>query len=180
MVLMIGREFTRRSTEFLSCDKEYRAALKLGLATDTYDLEGQILSQSDLVPSLSQVERAIASFQGEVLQTPPMFSAKKIQGKKLYEYARRGVSVERQPVQVQLKTTLVRYAYPLLEIHVSCSKGTYIRSLASDLGQMLGCGAHLSSLTRIRSGPFLLEDCLPQARLTQPGFDPSPFLREAP
>src|SRR5579871_4622845 len=94
MVMLIGREFTRRSDSFLSCDKAYQATLTLGITTDTYDLDGQIIAKSDVVPSLSQVESALASFQGEIQQIPPMFSAKKLEGKKLYELARKGISVE--------------------------------------------------------------------------------------
>ena len=177
MVMLIGREFTRRSDSFLSCDKAYQATLTLGITTDTYDLDGQIIAQSDVVPSLSQVESALALFQGEIQQIPPMFSAKKLEGKKLYELARKGISVERQPVKVRLSIQLVRYAYPHLEILVDCSKGTYIRSLAYDIGQTLGCGAHLSELIRIRSGAFHLGECLPQELLKNPEFDITPHLR---
>jgi tRNA pseudouridine55 synthase len=179
MVMLIGREFTRKSDEFLCVDKGYRAIATLGVATDTYDVDGQILSQSDLTPSLQEVESAIASFQGEILQIPPMFSAKKIQGKKLCDLARRGVTIERLPVKIQIKTTLLRYEYPFLEFEVSCSKGTYIRSVADDLGRMLGCGAHLSSLCRIRSGSFHIRDCIPHAFLKNLDFDISPHLLHA-
>lgn len=165
MVMLIGKAFTTRSNEFLQSDKEYQATLKLGVSTDTYDLEGQVLAQNDLVPTLSQIETALLSFQGEVDQTPPMFSAKKVDGKKLYELARKGIEIERKSVRVQMKVTLVRYEYPELEIHVSCSKGTYIRSIAYDLGRALGCGAHLIRLVRLRSGPFKLEQCIAQEHL---------------
>ncbi len=179
MVMLIGREFTRRSDDFLSSDKQYRATLNLGVATDSYDIDGQVTSQNDLIPTQNQVDLAIATFQGQVLQVPPMFSAKKVQGKKLYDLARKGISIERQAVLVQLKTTLLSYVYPHLEIEVSCSKGTYIRSLAHDLGQMLGCGAHLSALTRLRSGTFHLNQCIQQELLKNPEFDIAPYLRSA-
>lgn len=178
MIMLIGREFTRRSDEFLNKDKEYRATLQLGLATDTYDIEGQITSRSDKIPTLKEIELALSTFQGEILQIPPMYSAKKVDGKKLYDLARKGITIERQPVKVQLQINLLNYQYPMLDIEVTCSKGTYIRSLAHDIGQSLSCGAHLFELARIRSGPFHLGQCIPQAHLKNPEFDLSPHLRK--
>lgn len=178
MVMLIGRDYTRRSDEFLCDDKAYEAHLKLGITTDSFDIDGQVTSRSDLVPSLHQVELAIASFQGKTLQTPPMFSAKKIGGKKLYELARKGIEIERQPVLVEMQISLISYQYPDLHIAVSCSKGTYIRSLAHDLGQFLVCGAHLQGLKRTRSGSFLLEDCISQTLLKDSSFDVTSYLRE--
>ncbi|MBS4168835.1 tRNA pseudouridine(55) synthase TruB [Parachlamydia sp. AcF125] len=160
MVMLIGRNFTRLSDQFLSQDKEYEAEVYLGVSTDTYDCEGQILSQSERIPSLAEIQTALASFQGEILQIPPMFSAKKQNGKKLYELARQGKTIERPPVKVSVQISLLNYAYPYLSLSVSCSKGTYIRSLAHDLGMLLGIGAHLTQLRRVRSGRFHLKDCL--------------------
>jgi tRNA pseudouridine55 synthase len=178
MVMLIGREFTRRSDSFLTSDKAYLGTITLGIETDSYDLDGQVTARSDAVPSLHQVELALATFQGEIAQVPPMFSAKKIEGKKLYDLARKGIEIERQPVKVHLAIRLVRYSYPHLEIHVDCSKGTYIRSLASDIGRALGCGAYLSHLVRLRSGAFTLEECIPQAILKNPETDLTPYLRQ--
>lgn len=175
MVMLVGREFTKRSDEFLSSDKAYRATLHLGIATDTFDIDGQVVQSSEKIPTLEEIRLAIQTFQGEVSQIPPMFSAKKVGGKKLYDLARKGIEIERQPILVQIHTTLLRYEYPELEIEVSCSKGTYIRSLAHDLGKLLGCGAHLSSLTRIRSGRYLLEDCIKQDLLKEPNFNLEPY-----
>ena len=177
MVMLIGREFTRKSDEFLMHDKKYQAILTLGAATDTFDKEGQITFKSDLVPTLSEIEQTIHRFQGEILQMPPMFSAKKIKGQKLYDLARKGITVERKEVPIQLKTQLIRYEYPYLEITVECTKGTYIRSIASEMGELLKCGAHLSSLCRLRSGPFGLEECISQDLLTTPQFDITPHLK---
>lgn len=177
MVMLIGREFTRKSDTFLTSDKQYRATLFLGASTDTFDLDGQVISRSDLIPTLHQIEQAILPFQGEILQVPPMFSAKKIEGQKLYDLARKGISIERQPVKVRLAIQFVSYIYPHLELIVDCSKGTYIRSLAQDIGQALGCGAHLSSLVRLKSGTYTLEECIPQAHLKNPDFDITPHLR---
>ncbi|MDP1609063.1 MAG: tRNA pseudouridine(55) synthase TruB [Chlamydiales bacterium] len=177
MVMLVGREFTRLSNEFLGSDKEYHALVHLGVQTDSYDIDGTITAQSDLIPSLDQIHTALMAFQGQVSQIPPMFSAKKVGGQKLYDLARKGIEIERQPVTVQMKTTLIHYEYPNLELHIHCSKGTYIRSLAHDLGQMLGCGGHLSALTRLKSGPYHLEECLSQEVLQQPGIDLQPHLR---
>ena len=176
MVMLIGRDFTRRSNEFLSSEKKYRATLTLGIATDTFDKDGQVMSQSTLVPTLKAVEAALVPFQGEVLQTPPMFSAKKINGQKLCDLARKGITVERAPVKVELETKLIRYEYPEFEIEVDCSKGTYSRSIASELGEILQCGAHLSALSRLRSGTFSLDQCISQNLLNNPGFDITPHL----
>lgn len=177
MVMLIGKPYTTRSDEFLQSDKAYRATLHFGIATDTHDLEGQVTSQSDLVPTLHQIELAISAFQGEILQIPPMFSAKKIGGQKLCDLARKGITLERQPVKVKIDIAFIRYEYPHLEIEVNCSKGTYIRSLAHDIGQALGCGAHLTALSRTRSGPFILAQCIPQASLKNPTFDITPHLQ---
>lgn len=160
MVLLIGKNYTRKSDLFLNHDKEYVTTVKLGTTTDTFDCEGVVQSQSDYIPTLEEVENALQHFQGKVLQTPPMFSAKKKEGKKLYELARKGITIEREPVEVTLNTQLLSYEYPYLKLHVQCSKGTYVRAIGYDLGQMLGCGAHLQELIRLRSGPFHLEDAI--------------------
>lgn len=159
MVMLIGREATRLSDQFLQSEKEYRGRIRLGITTETYDCDGRWMVQSNTVPSQEQVETAIAKFQGEIEQVPPMFSAKKVKGKKLYELARQGKVVERLPVRVQVKTELLRYEYPFVDIAVTCSKGTYIRSIANDLGDILGCGGHLEELLRVRSGNFHLSNC---------------------
>lgn len=169
MVMLIGRSFTRLSDRFLTCDKEYLAEVFLGVTTDTYDCEGIITHRSDYLPSLVEVQQALEYFQGEVQQVPPMFSAKKKEGKKLYELARKGQEVEREPVKVRLQTELIHYAYPYLQLRVVCSKGTYIRSLAYDLGLRLGCGAHLTNLRRTRSGGFHIENCVSEAELNSCG-----------
>jgi tRNA pseudouridine55 synthase len=171
MVMLIGREYTRQSDQFLCEDKEYLAQIHLGISTDTFDCEGAIEKQSDLVPTLEQIERVLNQFQGELDQVPPMYSAKKINGKKLCELARKGKTVERQPVKVKVKITLISYEYPFVNIAVSCSKGTYIRSLAYDIGNVLGCGGHLSKLQRTRSGPFSINDCFDGSLLHSPSLD---------
>ena len=160
MILLIGREYTRLSDNFLACGKEYVATLRLGIETDTYDCEGKVTAESGHIPSEAELAEALGAFQGDVMQVPPMYSAKKVNGKKLYELARRGVEIERKPVQVNLKTHLLRYEYPYVDLHIECSKGTYIRSVAHDLGAKLKCGAHLQRLQRTKSGNVALDACL--------------------
>lgn len=180
MVLLIGKPYTKLSGQFLHQDKEYLATVHLGITTDTYDIEGQVVAQSSFIPSLADIEHAISKFQGTILQVPPMFSAKKVEGKKLYELARKGVTIERKPVPVTLRIELVDYTYPYVKLNVHCSKGTYLRSLAYDIGVELGCGAHLTELTRTRSGNTRLEDCCDGARLMESGYDWIRYLKKTP
>ncbi len=174
MVMLIGKTYTTKSDFFLNDDKEYEVTVQLGASTTTYDLEGDVVNQSQLdadqTPTLKQVEEALTHFQGECEQTPPMFSAKKLDGKRLYELARKGVEVERKAQKVTLHTHLVRYNYPELTLFVRCSKGTYIRSIAHDLGIQLGCFGHVKTLTRVRSGRFKIDECLDIETLTSPEF----------
>jgi tRNA pseudouridine55 synthase len=165
MVMLIGRQYTRLSDQFLCNDKEYSARLHLGITTDTYDCEGEMTQQSSLIPSFEEIEKIMALFQGNIEQIPPMYSAKKVQGKKLYELARQGLEVERKAVSITVQIEILNYSYPHLDIYVKCSKGTYIRSLAYDIGMKLGCGAHLSALKRTKSGSFSLENCVDGALL---------------
>lgn len=171
MVMLVGRRYTRLSDQFLCRDKEYLAEVHLGITTDTYDSEGTIIGESSLIPSLENIQESLTSFQGEIEQIPPMYSAKKKQGKKLYELARKGVEVEREPVKINLQTQLISYEYPRLVLRIACSKGTYIRSIAYDLGQLLKCGAHLNNLKRTRSGTFTLENCIGEAEFLSPTFN---------
>jgi tRNA pseudouridine55 synthase len=178
MVMLVGKQFTQMSQKFLSDEKEYEATLLLGSATDTFDCDGKIVERAEKVPTPEEIETCLKKFQGTLLQTPPMFSAKKIQGKKLYELARKGVTVERKQVPVQVKTTLLSYEYPHLKLHFVCSKGTYVRSLADEIGKELGCLAHLSALTRLRSGAFHLKECFPWENIFSPNFDLKSVLRK--
>jgi tRNA pseudouridine55 synthase len=178
MVMLIGKEYTRLSDSFLTQDKEYVAQLRLGITTDSYDCEGQIVAESDNQPTLESIHEAVKHFQGEIEQLPPMFSAKKIDGKRLYTLARQGVTVERAPVKVKLETQIIEYAYPFLTIQVKCTKGTYIRSIANDLGVMLGCGAHLSALERTRSGKFTIQECLDGDQLYIHNTDILPWIKK--
>lgn len=177
MVMLIGREYTRLSDKLLFQGKEYLANVSLGVSTDTYDCDGKVVARSKKIPSLEEIIEVIAKFQGDIEQIPPMYSAKKIQGKKLYELARKGETVERTPAKIRLTTEILSYSYPNLHLRVDCSKGTYIRSIAHEIGQILGCGAHLFKLNRIRSGNYHLEECIDGNLLDIPGFDVTPYLR---
>ncbi len=146
-----------RVIEFLmDATKTYLAEMELGMVTDTYDASGKIIQRGDPTSiSRAQFRTALDSFVGLIQQTPPMYSAIKHQGKPLYELARAGISVARESRPVKIyRLELTDWKPPLAIIEVECGKGTYIRSLAHDLGQMLGCGACLKSLVRLRCGPF--------------------------
>ena len=160
LILLLGRNWTRQSSRFMSCEKEYEVVATLGSSTDTYDLEGSVTMNSSYRPSLFEVEQALSQFQGNILQTPPMYSAKKVQGKKLYQLARSGIEVARSPVPITVSTTLLSYEYPFLTLRIVCSKGTYIRSIVHDLGNLLTCFAHASALRRVRIGEFYAKDAV--------------------
>lgn len=161
MILLIGKKFTALSDQLLGLSKEYIAEITLGSSTDTYDAEGIPNAESSLIPTLAELQEALKSFQGKIEQKPPMFSAKKVNGKKLYELARQGKEIERQSVLVEVYTELISYEYPKVTLSLHCSKGTYVRSIAHDLGQMLGSLGYLSALVRSKSGPFSIGECLP-------------------
>lgn len=149
-------EATKFSAHLLEADKVYRTRVELGVVTDTGDAEGQLVERRE-VPAMSRddIEAAIARFRGEIDQVPPMYSALKHQGKKLYELAREGKEVERKARRVRIhKARLIEFDATAFELEVSCSKGTYIRTLAEDIGWALGCGAHISALRRLKTGPF--------------------------
>ncbi|WP_028989252.1 tRNA pseudouridine(55) synthase TruB [Thermithiobacillus tepidarius DSM 3134] len=154
-------EATKFSQFLLDADKVYRARFRLGSTTTTGDAEGEVLERRPVRVDAAQVEHALAAFRGEILQVPPMYSALKQQGRPLYEIARQGGTVERAPRRVQIsRYELLALHGDELEVEVACSKGTYIRSLAVDLGEALGCGAHVSALRRLASGPFRIEQAL--------------------
>ncbi|MDD5338834.1 MAG: tRNA pseudouridine(55) synthase TruB [Dehalococcoidales bacterium] len=152
-----------RVVEFLMDDKKtYRAGIELGKATDTYDGSGKVIYQQDPKDiKRKQVEEVLKSFRGEIEQVPPMYSALKHQGQPLYRLARAGVNIERQSRKVNIyRLELLKYKAPLIELEIECSKGTYIRSLANDLGEKLRCGAYLKSLARTQYGIFSIEDAI--------------------
>jgi len=177
MVLLIGKNYTRLSDSFLTGDKEYLAEVHLGVTTDTYDSEGKVMARSKKVPSFEEVQKSLTQFQGEIEQIPPMYSAKKVKGEKLYDLARQGITIERAPAKLRVMAQFLSLDYPHLTLRITCSKGTYVRSIAHEIGAILGCGAHLSQLQRTRSGDFHLKDCIDGTLLDDPQFDISPYLR---
>ncbi len=179
LVLCLGR-FTRLSQFVTASDKKYRGAITLGVETDTLDSEGQIVSQSDQVPKTQAgFVDVLQPFLGKTEQIPPMYSAVRVAGKRLYELARKGQEVDRPVREIEIfGLDIVDYQNPILTLDVWCSKGTYIRTLAADLGQRLGCGAHLSQLTRTAVGQIGLSDCytLEELEGIAQRLDPVPFL----
>lgn len=142
-------EATKFSQFLLDSDKRYRVIAKLGERTDTSDSDGEVVETREVKVSLGDLERAIASFRGETMQVPSMFSALKYEGKPLYEYARKGIEVPREARKITVyDISLLRFEGHEVEMEVHCSKGTYIRTIVDDLGEMLGCGAHVTMLRR--------------------------------
>lgn len=153
---------TRVIPFIMDAEKTYLAEIELGVSTDTYDADGEVTRRVDSSHvTRERVQQVLPSFVGSILQTPPMYSAVKHQGKRLYELARSGVEVEREPRRAEVsRLELVDWEPPCCTVVVDCGKGTYIRALAHDLGQSLGCGAHIRGLVRLRSGLFTINDSL--------------------
>lgn len=158
-----------KAIDFIMDDtKEYVAEIKLGVVTDTYDREGKILCESEVTCSHDEVVEAINKFVGNIQQVPPMYSALKQNGKKLYELAREGKEVYREPRSITIHSIdILAIELPLIAIRVRCSKGTYIRSLCYDIGGELGCGAMMWSLERTSTGPFTIENSVNLEDLTE-------------
>jgi tRNA pseudouridine55 synthase len=161
-VLVVCLGPATRLSEYLSSTiKLYEAKVRFGESTETYDAEGATTSATGEVPSDAQIDTALEMFRGDIQQVPPPYSAIKLKGKKAYELAREGKPVELNARNVTVyELTKLQYDPPELRIRVECSAGTYIRSLAHDLGETLNTGAHLSALRRLRAGPFGLEDAV--------------------
>jgi len=157
LVLLVGKA-TKLSSSFLEEDKEYFATMKLGERTDSGDCDGSVISSGEVLSSEGEIRDVIAEFLGEIEQVPPMFSAKKINGKKLYKLARKGKTIERKPNKITIKKIdEIRITLPFVKFNMVCSKGTYVRQLVDDIGESLGCGANLTELRRTRSGEFSVE-----------------------
>ena len=168
LILCAGRSATRLIPRFMDGDKEYLATLCLGVETTTLDPEGEVTNRCEVGRrDAAEIERVLARYRGSMLQTPPAYSALKYMGKPLYHYARRGITIVKEPREVKI-SVLERTDGDqdivgdecLLHLRVVCSKGTYIRSLAADIGSSLGCGAYLKELRRTRSGCFSLDGSL--------------------
>ena len=168
LIICAGRQATRMISSFMDGEKEYLATLCLGMRTETMDPEGCVIARNPVGRvEAGKIEECLARFRGEILQTPPAYSALKHQGKPLYFYARKGIEVKKEPRRIQIRklertdgSADLEGDFPELRIRVVCSKGTYIRSLADDIGTALGCGAYLKELRRTRSGLFTVEDAV--------------------
>lgn len=165
-------EATKFAGELLDADKSYDAIIRLGVTTDTADAEGRVLETRPVAVTPAQVELALKKFAGEIMQLPPMHSALKKDGKPLYEYARAGIEIERAPRPVTIHAIrLISFHEETLSISVDCSKGTYIRTLAQDIGEALSCGAHLAGLRRTRIGSLSLADAVTLDQLNSLSLD---------
>jgi len=162
LILLIGRNATKKQSEFLNLDKEYEAKIKLGEETDTLDSEGETTNiyEGDW-PDQKEISSLLDKFKGGYHQVPPAYSAKRVNGKRAYKLARKGEEPELEPEKVKIyELELIDYEAPEFTIRMKCSKGTYVRSLARDIGKKLGCGAHLTFLKRTQIGDYELEDAI--------------------
>ncbi len=176
--VLVGRA-TLLSDYIMSADKKYRAKIRLGITTDSYDITGKVLSESEVCVDEKRLEEVINSFLGETFQVPPMFSAIKKNGVKMYDLARKGQTVDIPPRKIFISSISVTSALENNEfiIEVTCSKGTYVRSLCNDIGKKLGCGAVLTELCRTSTGDFSLEDCIKLEDINEENI--SQFLKPA-
>lgn len=172
VLIVCTGEATKIAGYLAGLEKQYVATLKLGERTDTLDAEGKVLWRAEEVSvTAGDIEGVLGRFRGEISQTPPMYSALKVSGKPLYELARKGLTVERQPRTVHISgLSLLEFSSPFVTLDIVCSKGTYIRSLAEDIGLALGTGAHVTELRRLRIGDFTAHDA---ARLEELPGKPS-------
>lgn len=157
LVLAVGKA-TKAVRYFVDDDKEYTTTVRLGVITDTQDLDGTVLEEREVSVTAEEFERALDRFRGDIEQIPPMVSAKKVGGKRLYKLHRQGIEVEREPKPVHIYQIDLRdFSPPEVKFHVRCSKGTYVRTLCADIGEVLGCGGAMAWLRRTKSGFFSIE-----------------------
>jgi len=165
LVICLGTA-TRISEYVLHSDKRYTAVIRLGQTTATYDSQGRVVDQRPVDLTQDQIEPALAAFRGEITQTPPAYSAVQVGGRRAYDMARQGEEVDLKPRTVTIHSlNLLAWKSPDLTLDIFCSAGTYIRTIAHDLGQALGCGGHVTGLTRTATGPFKIEDAVPLGEL---------------
>ena len=165
--VFVGRA-TRGVEFFEHAEKTYETTLRLGITTDTEDITGTVLQEQDAFVTGQLLETVLAQFRGEILQVPPMYSALKVNGQKLYELARKGKEVERKPRPVTIhELTLLGMEAEGIRLRVRCSKGTYIRTLCKDIGQALGCGGCMAALRRVAAGSYTIAEAVPLAKLIE-------------
>lgn len=161
LVVLLGKS-TKLFNQFVDMDKAYRATLILGTATDSADIQGKVLARSPYGHiTRAEMEEVFKRSAGETEQVPPMVSAVKVQGKKLYQLARKGIVIERQARPIKIHSLeLEEFAPPQVRFYLECSKGTYVRQLAEDVGKKLGCGACITQIERTKVGPFRIEEAV--------------------
>ena len=174
--VFVGRA-TRGVEFFEHAEKVYETVLKPGVTTDTEDITGTVLTETDAFVTGEMLEKVLEQFRGEILQVPPMYSAIKVNGQKLYDLARKGKEVEREPRRITIhELTLLGMEAEGIRLRVRCSKGTYIRTLCKDIGQALGCGGCMASLRRIAAGSYTIGQAVPLQTLIE-SDDPGSFLQ---
>jgi len=182
LICAIGRAATKQIDLFVKQSKIYEAEAILGSVSDTYDSQGIIVQNNVETIDENDVKKVLSKFIGQQNQIPPMYSAKKVQGKKLYELARQGIEIERQPCVITISSIeLLHYQWPSLKIRIACSTGTYIRSLVHDIGRELGTGAYMSALVRTSIGKFKLADAIELQNITSKNWSQfllSPVINE--
>lgn len=181
LVLCLGSA-TRLSEYLSTASKRYEAVVRFGSSTETYDAEGDFVTVTGAAPKLEDIRAHLPDFRGDIEQVPPAYSAIKVQGQKAYDLARAGQEVELEPREVTIyKLSILEYNPPDLTLDIECSAGTYIRSIANDLGEQLSTGAHLANLRRTKAGPFELDECIPltQLEMAMINGDWEQFLRPA-
>ncbi|MGA2222034.1 MAG: tRNA pseudouridine(55) synthase TruB [Verrucomicrobiia bacterium] len=172
LLVIVLERATKLQDQLMADDKTYEGTMLLGVATDSQDADGKIVAEKPVPPlTADDIEQVFARFRGDIQQIPPMVSALKHKGQPLYKLARKGITVEREPRNVHIyDLRLLKLDLPRVEFRVACTKGTYVRTLCSDIGDVLGCGAHLAELRRLRSGAFdvrnarTLDDLLKMSR----------------
>ena len=174
--VFVGRA-TRGVEFFEHAEKTYETVLRLGITTDTEDISGTVLTEQEACVTEEQLEEALQRFRGDIMQVPPMYSALKVNGQKLYDLARKGKEVQRQPRPITIhELTLLGMEADGIHLRVRCSKGTYIRTLCKDIGQALGCGGCMAALRRVSAGEYTIEESVPLQRLLETET-PDDFLR---
>lgn len=174
--VFVGRA-TRAVEFFEHAEKTYETVLRLGITTDTEDITGSVLQQQEVTVTEQQFLTVLEQFRGEIQQIPPMYSALKINGQKLYDLARRGKEVERKPRTITIHALdCLSFDGQTARLRINCSKGTYIRTLCKDIGEALGCGGCMESLRRVAAGSYIIEEAIPLAKLVE-STDPESHLR---
>lgn len=169
LLVLISKAATKKASSFSGLDKTYEVRLTLGVKTDTADHTGKIITEKKVAGySKKQIDEAFEQFQGETQQVPPMVSAKKVGGKKLYELARKGISIERQPQKIIISSLHIsKIDLPHIYFTLLCSKGTYVRTLCEEIGEVLGCGAYMNGLRRLGVGDYIVTEAIKVENIKQ-------------